>query len=656
MRNTSMSFYEFDAALSFAGENRLLAAAITRELQKLGRSVFYDRDHKAHLWGKRQDEYERIYGKASRFFVPLVSRHYRKKEWTQLEFSIARRASRRRKDEYILPIKIDETLMLGIPGDVNYLSSRDNTPKQIAAAIDEKCRVAMLNATTVIRSNRKGSIDQQSVLDLLSTSTRRALLLLATATLFHTKNALRDFFPDVNWDEALAALTKAGLVEEMDGLYSVVEPANDRLRSDKDEWLDFHREWIAVLEPLRSHLDVCACLSLHYLTVDRFDEAATLLADAAECGELGRWTDLYRTGLRAYAQPRFRRRFDSTIRLRVLNGIGLCLAHLKSFGEAVDAFVRLKRDAEAAGNTHWIGQALLNLGVASAQAGRLKQALRWYQKAQCHGQQHNDFILISRALGNQSQIVMTTNPIGARELIEQSIVIKRRGKDQVGLATATVQLGELASHQGDFARAANHYETAIPELTKLGMYHDCSIVSLHLGSAYLELGKQSKALTSLRRAKRIAADWEFVDILATAIGLETRALYEQGKLDEMRRACGELIELSEKHQLAESKICAQHGLGIAEILGGDVSGGRRTLSRTLDGAKELKDRKWIERCVVDRCRQAENGRLTEPAPALLRKAALDLGEQRRWVAAGDVWSRLGQEMHALVHCQVLIWG
>ena len=95
--------FEFDAALSFAGEDRRHAEAIARALQEQGLKVFYDRDYAAHLWGKGQEEYEKIYGPASRYVIPLVSKHYREKDWTRLEFGIAKKEARRRRRSSFSP-------------------------------------------------------------------------------------------------------------------------------------------------------------------------------------------------------------------------------------------------------------------------------------------------------------------------------------------------------------------------------------------------------------------------------------------------------------------------------------------------------------------------------------------------------------------------
>ncbi|HMF36865.1 MAG TPA: hypothetical protein VKF17_09510, partial [Isosphaeraceae bacterium] len=57
--------YEYDVALSFAGEERRYAETLAEILRAAGLSVFYDKHHEVTLWGKDQREFERIYGPAS---------------------------------------------------------------------------------------------------------------------------------------------------------------------------------------------------------------------------------------------------------------------------------------------------------------------------------------------------------------------------------------------------------------------------------------------------------------------------------------------------------------------------------------------------------------------------------------------------------------
>jgi hypothetical protein len=71
--------YEFDAALSFAGEDREHAARLAKALKARGCRVFYDKDFRGELWGKWQKKYEQIYCPKSRFVIPFV--HSREWAW-----------------------------------------------------------------------------------------------------------------------------------------------------------------------------------------------------------------------------------------------------------------------------------------------------------------------------------------------------------------------------------------------------------------------------------------------------------------------------------------------------------------------------------------------------------------------------------------------
>jgi hypothetical protein len=117
--------FQYDIAISFAGEDRKLAEDLARALQNKGVKVFYDVFYKHELWGKRLTTYfQDIYGPKTRFVVPVISKYFPIKDWTDFEFSIMRKEAKKRKIEFILPIRLDDTKILGIHEDVGYLDLR----------------------------------------------------------------------------------------------------------------------------------------------------------------------------------------------------------------------------------------------------------------------------------------------------------------------------------------------------------------------------------------------------------------------------------------------------------------------------------------------------------------------------------------------------
>ena len=76
--------WQYDVALSYAGEDRVQARELAKRIQMTGYSVFYDEFEE--LWGQDLSvKLHEVYGKQSRFCVILVSEHYVKKPWTNME-------------------------------------------------------------------------------------------------------------------------------------------------------------------------------------------------------------------------------------------------------------------------------------------------------------------------------------------------------------------------------------------------------------------------------------------------------------------------------------------------------------------------------------------------------------------------------------------
>lgn len=76
----------YDFALSFAGEERTLAEALTSGLAAREISVFYDKNEQHRILANDVEEYlAPIYRSESKFVVALLSKHYPRKIWTKFE-------------------------------------------------------------------------------------------------------------------------------------------------------------------------------------------------------------------------------------------------------------------------------------------------------------------------------------------------------------------------------------------------------------------------------------------------------------------------------------------------------------------------------------------------------------------------------------------
>ncbi len=122
-KNSIQEPMNFDVALSFAGTERKYAEDLATRVKAAGFQVFYDEFFPEDLWGKNLGEFfHDIYSKRSRFCVIFVSNEYLKREWTVHERRSAQeRMLKEKGNEYILPIKVEEVELPGIPSTTGYL-------------------------------------------------------------------------------------------------------------------------------------------------------------------------------------------------------------------------------------------------------------------------------------------------------------------------------------------------------------------------------------------------------------------------------------------------------------------------------------------------------------------------------------------------------
>lgn len=140
-RSNQDEFFEpqYDIGLSFAGEERSYVEQVADELTKIGIKVFYDNYETFDLWGK--DLYQHlndVYRNKCKYCIIFISKNYAKKLWTRHELKAAQAKAFTENEEYILPIRFDETELPGINPQTGYLIFKDYTPYQIAEMASKK--------------------------------------------------------------------------------------------------------------------------------------------------------------------------------------------------------------------------------------------------------------------------------------------------------------------------------------------------------------------------------------------------------------------------------------------------------------------------------------------------------------------------------------
>jgi len=138
MTNTDNQF-EYDVALSFAGEDRAIVEQFANLLRANNIKVFYDEQEAADLWGKDLVPHlAEIYGKKARYCVMFISQYYHLKKWTNLERMHAQARAFRDPNEYILPIRLDDTEVPGLAETIGYRDIRQHSLESISNTLKQK--------------------------------------------------------------------------------------------------------------------------------------------------------------------------------------------------------------------------------------------------------------------------------------------------------------------------------------------------------------------------------------------------------------------------------------------------------------------------------------------------------------------------------------
>lgn len=112
----SQTDYEYDFAISFAGENRVLAKNITDLLSLLDCTVFYDEYFEANFLGKAwSKQFREIFSEKSRLIICLLDKFHEEKIWPTFERECF---IPRISDASVIPIYLDDTKFTGIPNDI----------------------------------------------------------------------------------------------------------------------------------------------------------------------------------------------------------------------------------------------------------------------------------------------------------------------------------------------------------------------------------------------------------------------------------------------------------------------------------------------------------------------------------------------------------
>lgn len=143
-----MAEYDFDIAVTFAGEDREFVDEVVALIKEAGFTVFYDEDTKVEMWGQDLTEYfPDVYENRARFAVMFVSAHYAAKPWTRLERRSVLVRAMQSSAPYLLPVRLDSTELPGVRSTLAYLDAQVEGVAGVAAAVTTKLGSSQADGT-----------------------------------------------------------------------------------------------------------------------------------------------------------------------------------------------------------------------------------------------------------------------------------------------------------------------------------------------------------------------------------------------------------------------------------------------------------------------------------------------------------------------------
>lgn len=129
--------FEFDVALSFAGEQREYVKKVAACLHSKGIKVFFDEYE--DLWGEDMYlHFDDIFQNKAKYAVVFASKEYARKLWPshELKSIFARAVSQ--NEAYMLPVRFDDTVIPGIRSTIKYEDARKISPEELCQKILRK--------------------------------------------------------------------------------------------------------------------------------------------------------------------------------------------------------------------------------------------------------------------------------------------------------------------------------------------------------------------------------------------------------------------------------------------------------------------------------------------------------------------------------------
>lgn len=625
--------YKYDVALSFAGEDRAIAKKLCEELKKIGNyRVFYDEDNIARIWGKNHKELEHLYSKAPRYVIPIISENYANKDWPQWEFETANAEAKKRKETFLLPIRVDNTRLLGLQRGTFYVDLNSNSIKKIASLFNEIMKDKLEHkVSNVNRSN-------QTKTRLLNQEQRHVLGLIATSGMSIPLVNYKKLFPKIKWEKEIRTLKRLSFLNVQNRCLDVSKSAKNIFSENNLETEALHELWIKSLKPYENHIDIPVLQGFHYIMLRRFKEAAIVLTHAIDITtDTSFWTDLYILMLEKLTSKKIACYLSKDSKVELFNALGLCFLNKDDYFKAIEWFKHLRTYAKRVEHEWGIGQAYINQGVAEAHLGNGKASRKLYQLAISHARKTKDYQLLGRSLSNLGQMLISQTPDKAMAFLAEGLQAKKKIKDYIGITTSHLALGNFYVHGQQYKKAEKHYREAAKKAARLEHRHIEALAKQNIASTFFDRGEYEKAIVEYTHAKTIAEKFEYYDILIMAEKGIAQANYQLGRFGRASQSYKKLFNLNLIIGDKVESTIALHDMGACYLQGKNYQKAVQAFRSAMHKSRLLKLSDWTAQCIIDLIAAKHKNHLGMKGFEEIKKRAKQEQYSKKFTIAALLW-------------------
>jgi len=273
---------------------------------------------------------------------------------------------------------------------------------------------------------------------------------------------------------------------------------------------------------------------------------------------------------------------------RELGNLGLIAAQEGNIASAEKVYAEALQDFGDAGDKHGMAVVAGNTGDLFHLQGRLGEALAEYR----------DALVLAREVGHKSSEAIDLKLIGdvleeqgdlnaAMLMFQQAASIQQQISDKTYYASTLVAIGRLRRQQSDLDGARKSYQEALSLRQQLGEKGSVAATELPLAELACDSNQGATAEKLARDAVEEFQRENESDAQILALASLSRALLQQGKIDEAQAAIAKAKTLSAKSSDVATRLLFEVDDAYARAAARDFSGAERISKSAFTEANKL---------------------------------------------------------------------